>query len=130
MTYKNFHIKCDNKGENITFIKVDNGNIFGGYLSISWQCGNYYRSAPGSFLFTLINTYNTEPTKFPSKNDQKEAYFLTNCGPVFGGGHDLVVYLRNNNSYKDYSNFPFTYEDILGKGKSIFTGDLNIINII
>ena len=28
----------------------------------------------------------------------------------------------------DYSDFPHSYQDILGKGRSIFTGDLNNSN--
>ena len=72
MTNTAFHNKCDNKGETITLIKNEKGNLFGGYASISWTGNNNYYSAPESFLFTLSNVYNTEPTKFPSKNDQKE----------------------------------------------------------
>ena len=44
-------------------------------------------------------------------------------GPIFGAGHDINTLFRSNNS--SGSNFPHSYKDILGKGKSIFTGDLN-----
>jgi len=127
MTSNVFHNKCDNKGESITLIKNEKGNIFGGYASISWtnpSTGIYY-SAPQSFLFTLSNIYNTEPTKFPSKNDQKEVAHNSGFGPCFGGGNDLGV---NDDILKDggWSGFPYTYKDILGKGKSIFSGYSNI----
>ena len=124
---KDFHKKCDNKGETITLIKNEKGNIFGGYASIPWTSDNSYHSAPDSFLFTLTNIHGTQPTKFPSKNDQKEVYHNYSCGPRFGDGHDLGI----NPDLKDggWSYFPYTYQDNLGKGKSIFTGDLNNNNI-
>ena len=125
MTNTVFHNKCDNKGETITLIKNEKGNIFGGYASISWtSANNIWYSAPESFLFTLSNIYNTEPTKFPSKNDQKEVKHYSEYGPTFGYGHDLGVYGDILNS-GGWSYFPNTYQDILGKGKSIFTGDSN-----
>ena len=85
MTSSVFHNKCDNKGEAITLIKNEKGNIFGGYASISWTSANgIYYSAPELFLFTLNNIYNTEPTKFPSKNDQREVKHNSGYGPAFG----------------------------------------------
>ena len=124
-----FHNKCDNKGETITLIKNEKGNIFGGYASISWTnpSNDTYYSAPESFIFTLSNIYNTEPYKFPSKNDQKEVYHDSRYGPCFGYGTDLGVYGDILNS-GGWSNFPNTYQDILGKGRSIFTGDSNNSN--
>jgi len=127
MTNTAFHNKCDNKGETITLIKNEKGNIFGGYASIPWTSNNGYYSAPESFIFTLSNIYNIEPTKFPSKNDQKEVRNYSDEGPGFGNGSDLGVYgdILNKGGW---SNFPYTYPDILGKGKSIFTGDSNNSN--
>ena len=52
-----------------------------------------------------------------------------NYGPSFGYYNDIAIYTdflnSNSNSY-----FPSRYEDILGKGRSIFTGDLNNKNDI
>ena len=124
MTNTVFHNKCDNKGESITLIKNEKGNIFGGYASISWTSNNSYYSAPESFLFTLSNIYNTEPTKFPSKNDQKEVKHYSYEGPGFGDGTDLGVYVDILNK-GGWSYFPNTYQDVLGKGYSIFSGDSN-----
>jgi len=116
-----FHNKCDNKGETIVLIKNEKDNIFGGYTSYPWGKDGSYHSAPDSFLFTLTNIYNISPTKFPSKNDQKEVYHHSTLGPSFGGGVDLIIYedlLKKNGNLA----FPKTYEDILGKGRSIFNG--------
>jgi len=128
MTSNSFHNKCDNKGESITLIKNEKGNIFGGYASIPWTSANgSYYSAPESFIFTLSNIYNTEPTKFPSINDQNEVYHYSGYGPIFGGGCDLAVNGDILNS-GGWSCFPHTYQDVLGKGKSIFSGDSNNIS--
>ena len=123
-----FHNKCDNKGPTICLIKNNKDNIFGGFSSISWTSeSGSWRSANGSFLFTLTNIHGTEPTKFPNTQNQNNAIYLhINYGPTFGNGHDLYIcnnYLTSNNSFTNFGNCAFP--DILGKGKSIFTGDPN-----
>ena len=124
MTSKDFHNKCDNKGPTITLIQNEKGNVFGGYASLSWTSDNKWKTANDCFLFTLTNIHNTEPTKFPSKNSGDEVYHHRDYGPLFGYGPDIASYSDFIN--KDFcSIFPQKYEDILGKGNSIFTGDLN-----
>ena len=123
MNAKSFHEKCDNQGETITLYQNDKGNIFGGYASISWtnNSGSYF-SAPGSFIFTLTNIYNTKPTKFNNKNDGKEVCHNKDYGPLFGYECDIRIssdFVNGDN----YSTFPSSYIDTLGKGKSIFTGN-------
>ena len=128
MTGTSFHNKCDNQGPTITLVRNLKGNIFGGYASISWTSGiSEDRNAPGSFLFTLTNIYDIEPTKFFNKADNNHVYHNLKYGPVFGAGNDFVIYPDFNNGGQ--SRFPKSYEDKLGKGKSIFTGDLNNDNI-
>ena len=123
MTANDFHKKCDNKGETIALIKNEKGNIFGGYASIPWISEGKFHSAPESFLFTLTNIHGTEPTKFPSKNDQQEFYHDFSLGPAFGSGD--LGFLSDFIKDGVLSDFPYTYQDNIGKGKSIFTGDLN-----
>ena len=126
MTNTAFHNKCDSQGATITIIKNDKGYIFGGYASVSWinDKNNTYHSAPDSFLFTLTNIHPTQPTKFPSKNDTYEVKCYSGYGPAFGGGHDLGIYPDILNK-GGWTGFPSTYQDVLGKGKSIFTNDSN-----
>jgi hypothetical protein len=111
-----------NGGPTLLLYKNENGYINGGYTSFPWSSDDSYHSAPDSFLFTLTNIYNINPTKFPSKNDQNEVYHRSDYGPIFGGGSDL--YIKNDflNKGGSINRFPYSYEDILGKGKSIFTG--------
>ena len=48
-------------------------------------------------------------------------------GAFFGYGNDLHF---KNNFFNNNSNiyFPYTYQDSIGKGRSIFTGDTNNSN--
>ena len=120
----NIHSKCDNQGPIIALCKQENGYIFGAYSSVEWKNRKSYITAPNSFLFTLTNMYETEPTKFPLKNNNDgNAIYDGNYILLFGGGHDLYI----PNDYLNrvsYTNFPYTYQDILGKGKSIFSGNM------
>jgi len=126
---KNFHEKCDNKGPTITLIKNEKGNIFGGFSSVSWTSQGDYKQAPNSFLFTLTNIYGAKPTKFQLKNnnDSRAIYNNSSYGALFGAGNDLHVknnFINNNSDIY----FPDSYQDNIGKGRSIFTGDTNKSN--
>jgi len=126
MTNTNFHNKCNNQGPTISLFKNDKGNIFGGYASTDWTGANKYKSAPDSFIFTLTNIHGTEPTKFPNSNSRYSIYDHSSDGPTFGGGFD--IYTLDGSSNSSGCCFPHSYQDILGKGRSIFTGDLNNSN--
>ena len=119
-----FHDKCNNQGPTISLFKNEKGYIFGGYASTDWTSSNDWKSAPDSFIFTLTNIHGTEPTKFPNSNTNYSIYDYSSYGPTFGNGYDIYT-----NKEGSYANFPSSYRDILGKGKSIFTGDLNNKNI-
>ena len=122
-TSQAFHEKCDHKGPTICLYKNEKGYIFGGYASISWTSDGSTHEAPNSFIFTLTNIYGIEPTKFTSK-DSNNVNHHSGRGPCFGNYNDISV-------YADFSSsncavyFPTNYNDNLGKGKSIFTGDFN-----
>jgi hypothetical protein len=62
---KKFHKRCDNKGPTLTIIRDTDGNVFGGFTSMSWNKGvEGYIYDEHAFLFTLKNPYNIEATKF------------------------------------------------------------------
>ena len=122
MTSKNFHDKCDNQGKTITLYKNNKGNIFGGYASIPWTNKGEWKDAPNSFIFTLTNNYNYKPTKFPKKikdAEYGEVYHNGNYGPTFG--NDLGLYSNFNGWALKFK----TFQDILGKTNSLFTGNEN-----
>lgn len=134
MNAKSFHDKCDNKGKTICLYQNAQGNIFGGYTSIPWtynSTGEYF-SDPYSFIFSLTNIYYSKPTKFPISKNSNVIYHYMNCGPVFGYGCDIWMannFSDENNNYNN-SNFPSSFNDVLGYGKSVFTGDRNNNNKI
>jgi len=118
MYAQNFHSKCDGKGPTITLFRNDKGNIFGGYSPIKWSSSGGYQNGNRCFIFTLINIYDIEPTKFPSKNNGNELYFESNRGPCF---YDTWV---NKDFINDtHSNLGYNFQDTLGKGHSLFTGN-------
>ena len=95
-------------------------------ISIPWQNNGGDKTANDCFLFTLTNIYNTEPTKFPYVKG-RSVYHDSDHGPYLGSG-DLGFYSSFSDK-SNYSGFPYSYKDVLGKGKSIFTGDFNNNNI-
>ena len=122
-----FHNKCNNQGPTITLYETDKDNIFGGYTSKSWTSRNGYTSDLECFIFTLKNTFGTKPNKFRIKDINYSIYDYYNKGPTFGNGNDIHLndnFLNNLNSV----NFPQSFEDNLGLGNSIFTGDKNSSN--
>ena len=126
MSSIDFHNKCDNKGKTICIFLIKKDNIFGGYSSIPWTSDGRDKIANDDcFLFTLTNIYNTEPTKFPYVKG-RSVYHGTSNGPYFGND-DLSFYTTFSNN-SNWCGFPSYYKDILGKGKSIFTGDINSDN--
>ena len=121
---KKFHDKCDNKRPTITIYQNEKW-IFGGYNSNSWTSNDKWNSSSDCFIFSLVNIYNIEPTKFPKNNNDKYAvYDGPNYGPLFGNRCDFGSEAnRELNCY--YSYFPCSYKDTAGKGFSIFTGNTN-----
>ena len=117
-----FHKKCDNQGPTIVLYKNEKGNIFGGYASISWTNSGNGKSAPDSFIFTLTNIHGIEPTKFINSNTDIGVFHCHDQGPDFGA-NDIVI--GNDFNQNCNSLFPEYYKDILGKGKSIFTGNID-----
>ena len=121
-----FHNKCNNQGPTICLCKNEKGSIFGGYSSISWTSDNNYHASNDNFLFTIKNIHGTAPTKYPiTKNNNNAVYHASKYGPTFGANHDL--YISNNylNNESSYCRLGSCYTDILGKGNSIFSGDIN-----
>ncbi|CAH3129813.1 unnamed protein product [Pocillopora meandrina] len=57
-----------------------------------------YKTAPGSFLFSLVNASGLPPTKLPLIDgmDGKAIFCYRNNGPVFGGGNDLNICCSSN----------------------------------
>lgn len=50
-----FHSRCDNKGPTLTIVEDVNGQIFGGYVSCSWNSYGGWTRDSSAFLFSLTN---------------------------------------------------------------------------
>ena len=72
-----------------------------------------------SLIYIDVLCINLEPIKFPSNNLGNEICDRSEFGPCFGNGKDLGIFVKGSS----YSSFPKSYQDILGKGRSIFTGN-------
>ena len=123
-----FHAKCDDKGPTLVLYKNNIGNIFGGYSSISWKNDGGTQFAKDSFIFTLTNIFNIEPTKFFDKNTNKNVHHKLDYGPSFGENNSDISIFDNYLQKDSESRFPEQYNDTTSKGKSIFTGDINTDN--
>ena len=126
MEGKNFHEKCDNKRPTITLFQNEKC-IFGGYNSNAWVSTDQWLSSSDCFIFSLVSLYNIEPIiKFPfKKEDNYSVYHEGHYGPIFRGGFYIGNGYNKSLNNSSRSNFPSIYDNILGKGKSIFTGDVN-----
>ena len=120
-TCNDFHSRCDNKGATICLYKNDKNFIFGGYNPVSWNENDVWIKNDNSFIFTLTNVHNTEPTKFPHKNGEDSIYNNKNYGPTFD---DFIIDENYQNS-NSVIHFPRGHIDTLNLGKSIFSGDKN-----
>ncbi|CAF2705228.1 unnamed protein product [Rotaria sp. Silwood2] len=122
-----FHRCCDSFAPTVSIIQTDFGNLFGGFTSIPWSSANLRsdQADPKAFLFTLKNTLNIPPTKFPVAKEYQQCAISHNptCGPNFGSpkneGSDLCL----RNKFNDKTNcifFPKSYIDSTNQGGLIF----------
>jgi len=122
-----FHRCCDSFAPTVSIIQTDFGNIFGGFTTIAWSSATLRadQADPTAFLFTLKNTLNIPPTKFPVAKEYQQCAISHNptCGPNFGSpkneGSDLCL----RNKFNDKTNcifFPKSYMDTTNQGGLIF----------
>jgi hypothetical protein len=126
-----FHQLCDNKGATLTIIKSSNNYLFGGYTPLSWKNSGSYQqdNTNSSFIFTLTNPYNIEPTKFSLKTPQYAICCNSNYLPTFGSGHDIHLCDNCNSQNSSYTGFSVLYTNTTGKGNAIFTGSQNFTTL-
>ena len=80
-----------------------------------------YKSAPGSFLFSLVNPSGLLPTKMPLIAGKEGDAILCNSsyGPIFGSGNDICIpnAPNSNNGYVSLNN---TYQCPTGENAQTF----------
>ena len=123
-----FHVKCDNKGATITVIRSSDGFIFGGFADKSWTSSDIYCESDKAFLFSLKSPSNTVgPTKICIKQNMcsKAMCYISSYGPIFGSGHDFLIYSDANNNSDSYSNLGDTYEIPPGQTDTFLVGSMH-----
>ncbi|XP_052679954.1 interferon-induced protein 44-like [Crassostrea angulata] len=65
MSYQRFHELCDNKGPTATIFYNKDNNVYGGYLSDSWESTGGWCTDQRAFLFKLHSAGNWKPVMFP-----------------------------------------------------------------
>jgi hypothetical protein len=102
---REFHMRCDGRGNTLTLIRDRNRNIFGGFTPVEWEArewngrndidDNRWKSDRSlkSFLFTICNPRQVPPRRFPLRADKKDyaIYCSASNGPRFGGGSNGIV---------------------------------------
>ena len=123
-----FHNHCNGRGPTITFVRYSTF-VFGAYASVPWTSSGGYKSAPGSFLFTLNNSYGNAPTILPliSQNNTNAMYDHPNHFPIFGNGHDF--YIQQNLSFYCNLTGSFSYSNSLGRSFCTFTGAKSVTGV-
>ena len=76
----------------------------------------------------MKNTFGKKPNKFKIKEVNSSVYDYYNYGPTFGSGYDIKINNKFFNNNKHSINFPKSFDDNMGIGKSIFIGDNNNSN--
>ena len=77
------------------------------YYDYRWSGNGIYKADPNAFIFSLINKLN-KPIKIKwSKNNG--IVCNSSYGPIFGGGHDLLIADKSNTYTISTSNLGHSY---------------------
>ncbi len=105
-TPEKFHGLCNNKGPILLIVMSSNGNVFGGYTSLSWKdegSGCHHYEDKYAFVYSL--THNAKFSE--QKRNSNSICFDSRYGPVFGCGSSSLC-IRSDFS-KSYSWGNSTY---------------------
>ena len=83
-----------------------------------------WKTCRDAFLFSMVNPLGLGPTKMPLMTHQKQSAICGNIsyGPLFGGGHDLIISNNANTNTSSYSRLGHTYECPPRQQQTFFTG--------
>jgi hypothetical protein len=120
-----FHQLCDHIPNTLTIIKSTNGNIFGGFVSQTWDGRiNTYKNDDKAFLFSLKNLENRKE-KMPLNNFINTIYCASNMGPTFGSGHDISITNGANTNIQNYSKLGNSFRTQSQNPQSFLAGSYN-----
>jgi hypothetical protein len=126
-----FHERCDGYARTLTVIRTDAQAVFGGFAAVAWSSdGNSTADPSGaSFLFALPRQPDAAPRAprvFPLRDSRSRHAIIgrADCGPIFGGGPDLLVADRaNEGALSSCAYFGWSYaNDTGGEGWRFLAG--------
>ena len=113
---KDFHSRCDNKGNTIIFIETTKGYKFGGYTELQWDNKSGGKTDESTFIFSF-----NHKEKYTSRNNSCSIYCGSDRGPKFGHSNYPEITFSNNlnkgTSYNDKTN-KFIEKQKLTNGES------------
>ena len=105
----NFHLKCDNIPNTLTFIESKEKRRFGGFTTLCWESSDYDKAKndKNAFLFNL-----DKKEVYPVKTSEgKDAIRCSKeWGPCFGRGKDIGITgnpIKNNELYAYQSSYNY-----------------------
>ena len=131
-TAEEFHDRCDNVEGTLTVVKTKEGNIFGGYTSISWDPEEYSeKKDDNAFVFSL----NLKKLYFESGKRDCSIFCDSNKGPCFVGMFAISENILDNKCYINpfsiqcYSGESYSFE--INQGKTEFyVEELEVFQVI
>lgn len=134
-THSDIH-KILNKTKDPTLIllKLQSGNIVGGYYSKQWNFsgGGTYGNDPAAFLCGIIPPSSSSPKRTLCKSFAGQAqyatYMCSNYGPVFGSGHDLLINANLKTATIYVSSYTTSVKGMQGYSTALF-GNSSSANI-
>ena len=130
-----FHQKCDNQGPTVTVLYNQQGSVYGGYTSVTWQATGSYSNDQNAFLYQLCYSKTPTYTKFQRNGNGNDLHQNSNYGPTFGGGHDLHTFsgtVNNSGGYFALNGHMYIGTSYNNQGKSdnqINNGNMNVTEL-
>ena len=129
---EDFHERCDDIEGTLTIIKTKEGNIFGGYTSLSWDPEeDAEKKDEDAFVFSL----NLDKLYFESGKKDYSIFCDKSKGPCFVGMFAVQEYIFNTKSYINpwgiqcFSGENTSYEINDGKN-DFFIEELEVFQVI
>ena len=105
-SFNTFHTKCDNQFPALFIAKTKDGDKFGGYTSIGWNCSGNYLYDEKCFLFSL-----NKEQKYPLKDKTNAIGCFKDRGVDFNDD----CYFCQTNMTKCYSAGNYCFLKGIGK---------------
>ena len=83
--FQTFHNLCDNKGITLLLVKLEDGNILGGYTTKDWDTSEKWKQDNNAFVFSLTENVKCITNSYSSYN-------ANYCGSSYGPHFDSIQF--------------------------------------